>query len=131
MGLDNKEYNLNLGMYRREISQCSGPHRACRELIKRVFPMVPVCEEVLLPGSGNLEADFLIPKYKIIIEVHGQQHYKANKHFYKSMADFKKAQMRDIKKQRWCAINNIIYLELDDSKQDGWEQQIRRCYTEN
>lgn len=87
--------------------------------------MVQICEEVLLPGSGNLEADFYIPKYKLLIEVHGGQHYKPNKHFFSSMGDFKKAQTRDRKKRLWCELNDITYVELDSTNVNEWERTIK------
>lgn len=92
--------------------------------------MVPILEEVSLPGS-RLVADFLIPNYKLMIEVHGEQHYTANSFFYDNPLDFKRAQLRDVKKKEWCELNEIDFIELSYKETlDEWEQRIKRQFKE-
>jgi hypothetical protein len=75
-------------------------------------------------GTG-LIADFFIPDLSILIEVHGEQHYKFVKRFHKTKAGFKKSQLRDQKKKDWCELNDIIFIELPFDKVDDWPNIIK------
>ena len=60
-----------------------------------------------------------------MIEVHGSQHYEFNSFFYKSKADFYKAQTRDKKKASWANLNNITYVALPHTESnDEWRKRI-------
>ena len=71
--------------------------------------------------NGLYRFDFFLPTQNIIIEVHGAQHYEMNKQFYKSRAEFAKAQERDRRKISYCLAHNIKiycipYWEIDNIK---------------
>ena len=75
----------------------SDMHMAARELLKQQFPTFQIIEEVPIPvrKSDNYYLDFYIPMLKAAIEVHGEQHYKFNKFFFKNKLEFFNAQARD------------------------------------
>ncbi len=87
--------------------------------IDKVFPKEIVLEEFHVPGE-KLYADFFLPRKRIIIEVHGAQHYCYSEFFHGSKELFKQSQERDKRKKEWCEINNITYVEIrfDDTEQD-------------
>lgn len=126
IGLDNKEYKLSLSKKKRIV--CSENHLRARKLLKDMFPLEFIFEEVALPGSSlkkKLFADFYIHSIKLIIEVNGEQHYSKNAFFHKNQADFIKGKLRDKDKENWCAINDISlvvlpYMESDDE----WRKRI-------
>lgn len=126
IGLDNKEYKLILSNKKRIV--CSEHHLRARKLLKKIFPLELIFEEVALPGSSTkkqLFADFYIHSIKLMIEVNGEQHYSKNSFFHRNRADFIKGKLRDKNKQNWCEINNISlivlpYMENDDE----WRKRI-------
>ena len=67
-----------------------------------------ILEEVTLPGTKTssrrtlLYADLYIPNRDLIVEVHGEQHFKFNSFFHKDKMAFFKAQARDKDKRAWC-----------------------------
>lgn len=75
-------------------------------------------------GVG-LVADFFIPDLKVLIEVHGEQHYKFVKRFHKTNGGFNASKKRDKMKQEWCELNDIIYVELPFDQKDEWAKILR------
>ena len=126
-GLAGKPYTWNLTThvpYKDDNRPRSQHHIRARSLLTEEFPYDRILEEVSLPGCG-LFADFYIPKRKLMIEVHGSQHYEFNSFFYKSKADFYKAQTRDKKKASWANLNNITYVALPHTESnDEWRKRI-------
>lgn len=96
---------------------------SARELLSKTFPYSSIYEEVTLLGTG-LIADFFIPDIRIIVEVHGEQHYKFVKRFHKTQAGFAASKKRDRIKQEWCDLNDIIYIELPFNKKEEWADII-------
>ena len=101
----------------------SNLHISTRKLLKELFPYDTIYEEVTLPGSNKpsrpskLFADFFVPAYKLIVEVHGRQH--------KTKAEFLKSKSRDRDKKRWCEINSLNFVSLKFSENlDEWKQRI-------
>ena len=78
----------------------------------------------MLLGTG-LIADFFIPDIKVMVEIHGAQHYSFIKHFHKTKAGFIRSQKRDRLKKEWCELNDIIYVELPFDKKDEWATILR------
>ncbi len=129
-GLDGREYRINLSEYRGGRETASLLHEKCRELLTKVFPYDIKYEEVRLEGSkthsnGLLFCDFFILSKRLMIEVHGEQHYKCISHFYKNTSDFHRAKDRDKTKRRWCDINDLIYVELPFDQIDNWKKIIK------
>ena len=127
-GLDGGEYSLTPKLKIRQ--KCSKIHLRTRTLLKQVFPFDSIYEEISLPGSrttGNsiLYADFYLPSPQIIVEVHGEQHYKFNPFFFDSKKDFYLAKARDKNKIRWCDINDFTLVELPYNESDAeWARRI-------
>lgn len=108
-------------------------HEKAYKLLEEFYPYDTILEEVLLPGSKDqfggrsLRADIFLPSRSIMIEVHGEQHYKFNKFFFKSKLDFYKAKARDSDKREWCDLNEIELIELNFNEDiDEWRTKIRR-----
>lgn len=130
LGLDGNYYKWNHACKRKQKS--SKLHVAARTLLHDIFPLHFIAEEVYLPGTKinrhkNLYADFYIHSEKLLIEVHGEQHYKYNSFHYTNKLVFYKSRNRDNDKERWCAINNITYLELPYYEStEQWRERILR-----
>lgn len=128
IGTDGRPYILNPKKSAQEIDEDnqSALHKQAKKIIKECLPYATIYEEVVLTGckgtTGTLRADFFIPECPILVEVHGQQHYKFVKHFHKTMAEFKSHQQNDLIKQEWCKTNDIIYVELPFDKTTKWKQ---------
>lgn len=125
-GIDGKEYKWNLTGYLDNQRECSGLHEEVRDILKQLYPLDLILEEVSLPGSGGLFADFYLPKRKTMIECQGKQHYEFTPHFHRTIAGFEKGKSRDNNKEYWCKLNGVklITLSYKDSPNE-WRKQIR------
>jgi hypothetical protein len=101
----------------------SAPHRAVREFIKRLFPLDVVVEELGLPGTKALRADFFLPRRRLVVEIHGRQHAEFVAHFHGDRFGFAKSLSRDESKRQWCRLNGLTLAELDEG---GGDEQWRR-----
>ena len=113
-------------------------HEKARKLLEEFYPYDTILEEVTLPGSKDqfggksLRADMFLPARRIIVEVHGEQHYKFNTFFFKSKLDFYKAKARDSDKREWCDLNEIELIELNYNEDiDEWRTKIRRVSSDD
>jgi len=132
IGFDKKIYNINFSKsaHKSFRENKSAYHNKARKLISEIFPFEVVYEETTLPGSrtratGLLYADFIIPKLSIIIEVHGEQHYKFSKFFHKTKKGFQEHKRRDFKKMEWCLLNDITMIVLPFDKEEEWESLLK------
>lgn len=126
IGLDGKQYSINFAQYEinSSISRKSKYHLMARDLLKELFPVNPIFEEVNLPGT-RMHIDFFLPTQHMVVEVHGEQHYVDNSFFYSSVSDFIATKRRDRSKQEWCEINNLIYIELPYKESiDEWKRRL-------
>jgi hypothetical protein len=130
-GLDGKEYVWNPTNCQAKASSRSALHKKAKALLDEVFTHDRVLQEVSLPGTkdqyrkSTLRGDLFIPNRKILVEVHGEQHYKFNKFFYKSKLDFYRAKARDNDKRNWCEINDITLIVFNyDEDIDEWRRKI-------
>jgi hypothetical protein len=125
--LDGRKQKINLSKYNTQYDNKSGLHLAARELLADIFPFDTAYEEVGLPigKKQTLYADFFISSRKLMVEVHGSQHYEHNKFFHKTRKDFLLAKARDYNKAEWCRINNIRLVVLAYNDIDNWESLIR------
>lgn len=134
IGFDGKTHKFNFSKYRARSQRAgkSSHHSLARELIKEVFPLYSLYEEVTLPGSKKparkslLYADFFIPDLSIIVEVHGKQHYEFCSFFHKSRMDFLLSQKRDRDKVEWCELNDIKMITLPYNKEKEWRQMLEK-----
>lgn len=61
--------------------------------------------------KGSLRFDYYLPKYNILIEIQGKQHFEAVDKFG-GESYFKEQQIKDNIKREWCKINNIRLIEI-------------------
>lgn len=134
IGFDGKNhlFNFSKNKSRKDRGGKSSYHSEARILIKEEYPMNSLYEEVTLPGSKKpgrpslLYADFFIPDLDLMIETHGEQHYKYIPFFHKSKAHFLLSVKRDREKEEWCELNEITLLVLPYNKRDEWKQILAR-----
>ena len=131
-GLDGREYSWNPSANEAKCSKRSSLHIKAKDLLDKLFPYDRILEEVSLPGSkterrrSTLRADLFIPNRNLIIEVHGEQHYKFNKFFYKDKLSFYRAKARDSEKKEWCHLNDITLIEFNYNEDlDDWRRKIK------
>lgn len=124
--LNGKTYSWNLALYiNNERAGCSNLHARARKLLRDIYPCEPILEEVQLPGT-RLTGDFYIHSQRLMIEVNGEQHYKANGFFHNEKLDFYRGKTRDRKKQEWCDLNGITLISLPyDEDDDEWKRRIK------
>ena len=131
LGLDGKEYKWNLISSCSKSSKRSNLHKRAKIVLENKFPHDTILEEISLPGSsdshrgGTLRADFFLPSRSIIVEVHGQQHFKFNSFHFKNKLQFYRAIARDKDKQEWCRVNDIslVCFNFDESDEE-WSNKI-------
>jgi hypothetical protein len=128
-GLDGQIHNWKLHGYVVRASESrprSKLHLKARGILKDIFPTVQILEEVAAPitRTEKLFFDFYLNTVKLVVEVHGQQHYKFNTMFHTSAQDFANQRKRDRRKAEWCEYNNITYIELPYNE-DGDQWRIR------
>ncbi len=125
IGLDGKEYMWNVSKYfNNERSTASSGHKKARTILNELFPFDKALEELMLPGTGKLCADFFIPTRRLMIEVHGRQHFEFVQFFHKNRVGFMMSQVRDRNKAEWCKLNDITLIVLKDTEEDEWRNQI-------
>lgn len=128
--LDLNEYNISLSGHvvkGVELRPRSQYHVLARDILKEIFPTVHIIEEIpiRLRNGYNAYLDFFINQFKMVIEVHGQQHYKFTPMFHSSIHDFIKQKRRDSDIIEWCAINNFTYIELKyNESEEEWKKKI-------
>ena len=131
-GLDGQIHNWKLHGYVVRASESrprSKLHLKARTILKDIFPTVQILEEVAAPitRTEKLFFDFYLNTVKLVVEVHGQQHYKFNTLFHTSAQDFANQRKRDRRKAEWCEYNNITYIELPyNEDEDQWRIRINQ-----
>lgn len=94
-------------------------------MLASTYPLDRRYEEVSLPGTGGLAADFFVPSRKLVVEVQGVQHEKFVAHFHKNRLGFFAGQHRDQRKAEWCEVNGFDLVELTYNESDEeWRRHI-------
>lgn len=131
IGIDGHEYKFNFSHNSRTSSNPSKYHSLARELLKSLFPLDNIYEEVSLPGTKvgvtgkTLYADFFIPQQKLVVEVQGEQHYSFIPFFHENKLEFYKSKARDEAKKEFCKINEFSIVELPYMEnEDEWRTRI-------
>lgn len=130
IGTNGRIHIINPERESREIDDenISELHKKARALLKECLPYSKIYEEVTLLGcrgpGGDLRADFLIPEHPIIVEVHGEQHYKFSKFYHKTKEEFDLYLQKDKIKKEWAELNSIIYIELPYYSLKEWKKII-------
>lgn len=128
--LNEKEYKWNIPERCSKVSKrkVSKPHERTRNLLEELYPTCKICEEVPIKvdAGKKLHLDFFIPTLMMAVEIHGEQHFKANAFFHKHLKEFYEAAANDRKKKEWCELNNIKLVALyhgDD--EETWKTIIQ------
>ena len=130
ISLDGKSHKLKLQKSDIEDNNRSSFHLKTRTLLKEIYPSDVILEEINIPAT-KLHIDFFIPLRKLVVEVHGLQHYYYNKFFHKSVGDFHAGRHRDSLKREFCVLNNFTFVELDCRENiDEWRKHILGAFIE-
>lgn len=128
IGLDGREYNWKPKSGGGKRSKL---HQKAKIALDIWYPYDTIYEEVSLPGTKTtarrsvLRADLYIPNRNLIVEVHGEQHFKFNKFHYKDKLSFFRAQARDRDKSEWCTVNEIRFVTFNyNESEDEWRGKI-------
>lgn len=131
-GFDGRVRTWNLSGHDGVPDTGSSYHQRARLLLSQLFPTDRRLEEVTLPGSKrrggrDLRADFFLPMRRLVVEAHGEQHYKFVLDWHKTPLGFIQAQQRDRDKEEWCELNGIGYVALPHwESDDEWSRRILR-----
>ncbi len=128
-GLDGQQHSWQLSGHLPRGGEGRSPsqaHLRARALLECLYPSEPRLEEVFLPGSGGLFADFVLPGRRLVVEVQGEQHYQYIFHFHKHRLGFVNSCLRDSLKARWCELNGLALVELPhDECEHDWARRLR------
>lgn len=125
VGLDGKSYSWPFHRSSSDSSDKSSLHIKARTLLRNIFPVDRILEEVSLPGSNGLTADFWLPLRRMVVEVNGEQHYKFIPFFHNNILNFYHSKKNDKNKAEWCLINNINFVEFPfNESEQQWRSRI-------
>ena len=125
--LDCLQHTLNLSSFLPTDRPRSDYHLKARELLKEMYPLYMVLEEVTIPIERGINAylDFFIPQLRLVVEVHGEQHFKFIPHFHKTQVAFLQQKKRDRQKKEWVKLNEMRLVELNYNEDlETWKQKI-------
>lgn len=132
LGLDGNTYKWNPSSSEAAGGQRSSLHLKAHELLSEMFTHDRILEEISLVGTkteqrrGALRVDLFIPNRNLVVEVHGEQHYKFNAFFFKNKLSFYRAKARDGDKKEWCRLNSITLVEFNYNEDiDEWRRKIQ------
>jgi len=105
------QWNLKLNN-RKIYAQRSKLHLQTRKILTQEFPTLRILEEVPIKPiqKCTLFLDFYIPLISLVVEVHGQQHYKYIPHFHTNPQAYSRQQTRDAQKEQWCQLNKMRFI---------------------
>lgn len=130
-GFDGKQHKLNFGKFKKNSNRNKSKlHENAICILQELFPGFGIYEEVTLPGSKRftskaLYADIILPHIPMMVEVHGQQHYRHIPFFHKTKMEFVLSQRSDKDKIEWCNINNFTYVALPYNMEHSWKEMIQ------
>lgn len=127
-GLDNRVYPWRLTNHvplNNDSVERSSYHILARELLRTLYPLDRILEELPLPGSYGLTVDFYVPVHKLMVEVHGKQHYEFTPYFHTNIMGFWASKKRDKDKRSWAELNNLYLVELPyNESTEQWRERI-------
>lgn len=75
--------------------------------------------------SKKLPFDFYLPEHNIIIEYHGEQHYKKTGYFEKRAGGLKELQYRDQIKKDYCQSKSTTFIEISYTEFNNIEKILK------
>ena|SRR5690606_7025464 len=118
-----REYKINIRpskWKRRSKEECKSHIQwNVGQILDELYPSDIILEEFCMPGD-NLYIDFFIPRIKLAVEVHGQQHFQYSSFFHSTKQKFNESVARDNRKREWCKINGVDLkvIRFDDSDEE-------------
>lgn len=77
-------------------------------------------KDLINPMTGNhLYFDFYVPKFKVIIEVQGDQHYRFIPDFHKDQKQFEYQQLKDEFKREYCLKHHYNLIAIPYNRIDN------------
>lgn len=120
LGLDGRHHSIKLISKTR--SNASSLHISARNILKELFPLYRIYEEVYIV-SPPLYLDFFIPHIGVF-EINGSQHEKYTPYFHNTKAKFFKGRRNDELKSDWCDINGLTLIKLNWNEKERWREII-------
>lgn len=114
-------YEQTIKLHNKPRMNRSKLHTLALDILEEMFPFDRIYNEIYAFG---LYLDIFIPSLKLVIEVHGQQHFKRNTFHHPSKKDFINAQNNDKTKKQWCDLNGLTLVELNFDDVDNWKERI-------
>lgn len=121
-----REYSLKLKKNKKQLSKLQ---QEAVSLIKEKYPLYNIYTEVQIPGT-KMYIDIFIPGLRLVVEVHGEQHYKYTRYFHGDEIGKYRSDNRDLAKQSWCEENNLKYAELPFNEISEWPTLLTKALTE-
>lgn len=123
--LDGNESYWSYSKVRRR-DKVSKEHLKARTLLRQIFPTCVTLEEVPITvvKGKTLFVDFFLPLLKMVIEVHGRQHFEFVQHFHTDIFGWVQQQKNDREKDEWCKLNNLTLIVFPHN--EGLEQWTNR-----
>lgn len=92
-------------------------HNIIKDIHLSCFPSHRINQNIYLSLDMNgrqkkCEFDIYDKTFNLLIEIHGNQHYKFTPFFHKDKSDFIMQQVRDEEKKKWAIVNGYIYLAI-------------------
>lgn len=125
-GLNGREYILNEQKYDKIRKNASQLHKNSYQALKKQFPHDIILHECSIKGfPKTLYFDIIVPRYKLIIEVQGQQHETFNSFHFENRVEFLRAQNRDRLKKEWCEKNGFKLVEFwYNESEEEWVNKL-------
>jgi len=102
--------------------------KLCQQVIdtvREIFPQLKiVTEHFVLYSRQKLYLDIFVPQLDLIIEVHGNQHFRFVEHFHVDEAGFRESKRRDRLKEEWADLNGYTFLVLPEDDLPITEEKL-------
>jgi very-short-patch-repair endonuclease len=123
--LQGKLHSKNVDVYkygRRAVSRSQFQHKVGKRL-QELFPTFTILEEMPVWGT-SLKLDFYIHGLRLAIEADGIQHDEYVPFFHGSKEKFAKGIRNDANKERWCEINCIKIIRINEENFENMSRII-------
>ncbi len=94
-------------------SNSSNLLKSVYNIVREIYPKEAIRqEETIKIDNKTLFLDIYIPRFKVAIEVDGQQHYEFNKFYHADAAAFIRQKKNDKLKEEYCRESNISLVRI-------------------
>jgi very-short-patch-repair endonuclease len=82
-------------------------------VLREIFPEAKIILEKYVNYKGQkLYLDFWMPQFGLVIEVHGGQHDKFNRHFHRDAQGYRAHKQRDSLKEEWAQLEGLTFVAI-------------------